>query len=247
MSVLLNIIVATFVVSLISFAGAFSLFFKEKIISRILLFFVTFSAGALMGAAFLDLLPEAIELAGLSENNIFNTFIYLLFGFCVFFVLEQFIKWHHHHSLHHPHIAPFSYLILVSDGLHNFMDGLIIAASFSANFHLGIVSTFAVMAHEIPQEIGDFSVLIYGGFKKKTALVINFLSGMIAIIGGIIGFFLTEFLSGTYGLLAFAAGNFLYISASDLIPEIKEETGGIKSLVHFLVFLAGIAFIAILK
>lgn len=230
------ILVATFLVSLISFVGVLILFLKDKLLNKIILVLVSFSAGGLMGAAFFNLLPEA----GFSPN----VFLYLIFGFCAFFILEHFIKWHHHHSTQHPEIAPFSYLILIADGLHNFIDGLIIAGSFLASFQVGIIATLAVAMHEIPHEIGNFSILIYFGVKKIKALFLNFLSAVAAVLGGIIGFFLFKNIAGGIPfLLAFAAGTFLYISASDLIPEIKQESNSKNSAVNFLVFILGLALI----
>jgi len=167
MTTLYWIIFATFIISLISFIGALVLFLKEKILDKILVLLVFFSAGALLGGAFLHLLPEAIIDAGAESKTLLNIFLYLIFGFCLFFVLENFIKWHHHHSTRHPDIMPFSYLVLVSDGLHNFIDGLVIAGSFLISFPIGVVTSLAVVLHEIPQEIGDFAILIYGGIKKQ--------------------------------------------------------------------------------
>ena len=232
----------------IAFIGALTLFLKEKLLDKILLSLISFSAGALIGGAFLHLIPEAIVQVGLEETALLKIFLYLIFGFCFFFILEQFIRWHHHHALHHPEIAPFSYLILVSDGVHNFIDGLIIAASFVVCFPVGVATALAVAFHEIPQEIGDFGVLVYGGFKKVQALFLNFLSAIVAIFGGIVGFFLAEKIGQSIVfLLPFAAGNFIYIAAADLIPEIRHKASDKKSIINFFVFLLGIAFMLLLK
>ncbi|MDO8265227.1 MAG: ZIP family metal transporter [Candidatus Parcubacteria bacterium] len=242
MSEFFLIILSTFIVSLISFVGVFTLFLKGGILDRILLILVSFSAGALMGDSFFHLIPEAIEKTGIEGNSLLIVFLYVIAGFCVFFVLEQFIRWHHHHTMEHPEIVPFSYLILISDGLHNFIDGLIIAGSFIVSFPVGLATVFAVIFHEIPQELGNFGVLIYGGFGKKKALILNFLSAIIAILGGIVGFVLFKTIGGSIlFLLPFAAGNFIYIACSDLIPEIKSRKTDMKtSLIHFLVFFLGI-------
>ncbi len=173
--------------------------------------------------------------------------MFLLLGFCVFFVLENFIRWHHHHSISHPEIKSFSYLILISDAMHNFIDGVVIAASFMVSLPIGIMTSIMVVLHEIPQEIGDFGVLIYGGFKKTKALFLNFLSGVTAIFGGIVGYFLAEKIGDSIVfLLPFAAGTFIYIAASDLIPEIKEK-GSKESMINFLVFLLGIGLMVLMK
>ena len=244
---LIYILIATFVISLISFVGALTLFLKRDFLNKILLVLVALSAGALIGGAFLHLLPEAITEVGLNEGEILKVFLFVLFGFSTFFILEQFINWHHHHDcVSCEKVAPFSYLILISDAVHNFIDGFIIAASFVIALPVGIVTTLAVALHEIPQEIGDFGVLVYGGMKVKKALTWNFLSALVAVIGGIVGFFLSGFMgeSMVY-LLPFAAGNFIYIASSDLIPEIKHKNE--RSVIYFLVFLAGIALMLLLK
>ena len=249
MSVLFYILISTFLISLISFVGVLTLFLKEEILKKILLVLVAFSAGALIGGAFLHLLPEAIMEVGLGEYQLIKIFLYFISGFCMFFILEQFISWHHHHATQHPEIiAPFSYLILVSDGIHNFIDGLIIAASFMVSLPLGTATVLAVVFHEIPQEIGDFGVLVYGGFKKAKALLLNFLSGILAILGGIAGFLLSEKIgSSVIFLLPFAAGNFIYIACSDLIPEIKQKEVSKKSIIYFFTFLLGIALMLVMK
>jgi len=248
MSVLFYILISTFLISVISFIGVFTLFLKEKLLDRILLILVAFSAGALIGGAFLHLIPEAIEKVGLEGNSLLKIFLYLIFGFCIFFILEQFIRWHHHHATRHPEIAPFSYLILISDAVHNFIDGLIIAASFVVAFPVGVVTVLAVAFHEIPQEIGDYGVLVYGGFKRVNALFLNFFSASAVIFGGIIGFLLSEKIGQSIiFLLPFAAGNFIYIAASDLIPEIKHKESFKRSINYFLVFLLGIVLMLLLK
>ena len=248
MGILFCILVSTFLVSLIAFIGILVLFLKEELLNKILLILVAFSAGALIGGAFLHLIPEAIEKVGIDEAALLKIFLYLIFGFCTFFILENFIRWHHHHAIEHPEIMPFSYLILVSDSIHNFIDGLIIAASFVVAFPIGIATTLAVVLHEIPQEIGDFGVLVYGGFKKVKALFLNFLSAIFAIFGGFLGFLLSEKIGDSIiFLLPFAAGNFIYIASSDLLPEIKHKESLKKSLIHFFVFLLGIVLMLLIK
>jgi zinc and cadmium transporter len=246
MTIFLNIIIATFLISLVAFIGALTLFLKEKLLDKILLFLVAFSAGALIGGAFFHLIPEALEIVGL-ENSL-NIFLYVILGFCAFFILENFIKWHHHHAREHPKIMPFSYLILVSDAVHNFIDGLIIAASFVSSFSIGIITTLVVALHEIPQEIGDFGILIYGGIKKRRALFLNFLSAVSVVLGGAVGYFISEKVESLiFFLLAFAAGGFIYIASSDLIPEIKTRRAIKNSASYFLVFLLGITLMWFLK
>ncbi len=243
MDVLFLIILATLFISLFSFIGAFALFLKEKLLNKILLPLVSFSAGALMGGAFFHLLPESLQ----ETDNILKIFLFVVLGFLLFFILENYIKWHHHHSLSHPGIKPFSYLILISDGIHNFIDGLIIAASFLTSFSTGIASSAAIAMHEIPQEIGDFSVLVYGGFKKKEALILNFLLAIPAIGGGLVGFFLHKLIGDNIiFLLALAAGSFIYISASDLIPEIRHNDQKKQPLGNIIFFLVGLGLMLML-
>jgi len=235
-------------ISLIAFVGAALLFLKEELLNKILLILVSFAAGALIGGAFLHLIPEAIEGVGIEEKSLLKIFLYLLFGFCTFFILENFIKWHHHHAKEHPEIKPFSYLILISDGVHNFIDGLIIAGSFIVSVPLGIVTALVIAFHEIPQEIGDFGILIYSGFEKIKALFLNFLSAITIVFGGIFGFLLSERMGNSMiFLLPFAAGSFIYIACSDLIPEIKHKVSPQKSLIHFFVFLLGIVLMLLIK
>lgn len=244
---LIYILIATFLISAIAFIGVLALFLKQEILNKILLALVSFSAGGLIGGAFLHLLPESIERVGL--DRLLEVFLFLIFGFSVFFILEQFINWHHHHDcVSCEKVAPFSYLVLISDGVHNFIDGLVIAASFIISFPVGLITVLAVILHEIPQEIGDFGVLIYGGFKRSRALFLNFLSGLVAMAGGIIGYFLSgEIGDSIVFLLPFAAGNFIYIAASDLIPEIKQKKQSQDCILCFFIFLLGIILMLLFK
>lgn len=234
-STLLWIVLSTFLVSLISFIGILTLAIKQKVLNKILLHLVSLSAGALMGGAFLHLLPEAVE-----ESENFNIFLYVLVGFILFFLIEKLLHWRHCHK-QNCSIHTFAYMNLVGDCIHNVIDGLIIAAGFITNTQLGIVTTLAVAMHEIPQEIGDFGVLVYGGFKKTKAVFLNFVCALTAILGGILGYLLSgNITSFSMFLLPFAAGGFIYIAASDLIPEIKKEINIKSWTITFLVFLLGI-------
>ncbi len=248
MSILTWIIGTTFIISLIAFVGALTLFLKEKLLNKILLVLIAFSAGALIGGAFLHLMPEAIIEVGIDEASVLNVFLYFLLGFCVFFILEQLIRWHHHHTTTHPEIMPFSYLILISDGIHNFIDGLVMAASFMVSFPMGIVTALAIALHEIPQEIGDFGVLVYGGFKRDKALILNYISATTVVFGGIAGYLLYAWMGKSIVfLLPFAAGNFIYIASTDLIPEIRYKESLKKSLIRFCIFLTGIGLMLAVK
>ena len=173
---LLWILSATILVSLISLIGVFTLAMKTKILDRILFLLVGFAAGGLIGGAFLHLLPEAIEQCAGDQ-----VFIYALIGFTAFFLMERYLYWRHcHQGVCDVHT--FTYLNLVGDGVHNFTDGLIIAASFVTDFRLGLVTTLAVIFHEIPQEMGDFGILVDGGFTKSRALFFNFICHIILIL-----------------------------------------------------------------
>jgi zinc and cadmium transporter len=238
MNILFLILVTTFLISLIAFIGALTLFFKEKFFEKILLLLVALSAGALIGGAFLHLIPESIEMF---EN--FNIFLYVLFGFILFFFIEKILHWRHCHykSCDAHKISTFAQMNLVGEGVHNFIDGLIISASFMVDVSLGITTAFVVALHEIPQEISDFGVLVYGGYNKIKALILNFSIALMVVLGGLVGYFLIGLIDKlTIFLLPFAAGGFIYIAASDLIPEIRKETSLKKSLITFSVFLLGI-------
>lgn len=236
------IILSTLIIALISFVGTLAFFFKEEILKKIVLLLVALSAGAMIGGAFFHLLPESINELGL--NN--NVFISIIMGFSFFFLLEQFIQWHHCHKAPSEHVHPFTYLVLISDAIHNFIDGAIIGSSFMFSKNLGITTTLVVMFHEIPQELGDFGVLIHGGWKKTKALLFNFISALSVVLGGIMSYFFAQKFNVTI-LLPFAVGSFLYIACSDLIPEIKRHPKLKDSLLHFLFFILGIFIIIILK
>jgi len=237
-------LISVFLVSLLSFVGVLFLAIKEEKLKKLLLFLVSFAAGGLLGGAFLHLLPEAVEETGFS----LEVSLAILAGLLVFFVLEKFISWRHCHiptSKEHPH--PLAFMNLVGDGLHNLTDGVVIAASFLTNPTLGIATTLAVIFHEIPQEIGDFGVLIHGGFTRKKALLFNFISALMAIGGAILTLFLgTKFTGFIQLLIPFTAGGFIYIAGSDLIPELHKETNLAKSLVQMLGLILGIGIMLIL-
>ncbi len=236
-NILIWIISSTLLVCLLSLVGIIALLLKSKILNKILLVLVGFSAGALMGGAFLHLLPESLE-----ETKAITVSLFLLIGFSSFFLIERFLHWHHCHK-GTCKVHTFTYMNLFGDGVHNFIDGVIIAVSFITNIHLGIVTTISIIAHEVPQEIGDFGVLIYGGFTKAKALFFNFLSALTALVGALVGYFLSNTIEGIIpSILPFAAGGFIYIAASDLIPELHKEPDLKKSLLSFCFFVVGILF-----
>lgn len=230
-------LVSVIIVSLISLVGIVTLSLGMGTLKRALLLLVGFSAGGLLGDAFIHLLPEAAE-AGFT----LSLSLYALAGMVFFFIMEKFIHWRHCHiptSASHPH--PFAYMNLLGDMVHNFVDGLIIGASYLAGFSLGVATTIAVIFHEIPQEMGDFGVLIHGGFRPRRALLMNFLTALTAVAGVMVSLALGAFLGGlgTF-LIPFAAGGFIYIAGSDLIPELHKECGVGKSLAQLLMIVLGI-------
>lgn len=242
METLILIILATFVISLGALAGIFTLALHEDKLTKILLFLVSLSAGALMGGAFIHLLPEAAE-----EIEGGTLFAIVLSSFIFFFFVEKLFHWRHCHK-GECNVHTFGYMNLFGDAIHNFIDGLIIAATFLTDIRLGIISTLAVSLHEIPQEIGDFGVLLYAGFEKKKALIVNFLVALTVVLGGIVGYFSSFYLNNFIPyLLPFAAGGFIYIAASDLMPEIRKEASLKKSTLSFGIFLIGVAIMVVAK
>lgn len=234
--ILLQILISVLIVSLVSITGIFILL-RKKLLNKVLFFMVSFAAGTFLGVAFLDLLPEAFE-QGFKEIIP----IFILLGILSFFVLEKFLYWHHHHTEHkQKEVHVFTYLNILGDAIHNFLDGAIIAIAFMSNTALGLVTTIAVIAHEIPQEIGDFAILLYGGFSKAKALVYNFLTALTAIVGALVTYFYSSAIesSSTY-IIAFVIGAFTYIASTDLIPEIQKEKDLKKSLLQFILLVLGI-------
>jgi len=235
------IILSSLFISFISFVGIISLAAKDEILDKLLLYLVGFSAGALIGGAFVHLLPEAVE-----RSTDLNIFLALSFGFFLFFLLEK-IVWRHCHK-RECQVHPFGFMNLIGDGVHNFIDGLVIAASFLSGIELGIATSLAVAFHEVPQEIGDFGVLIYAGLKKSKAFILNFITATMVIIGGIVGYYLSSLIGGSMiYVLPFTAGGFIYIAASDLIPELHKEVNPRKSLGSFAIFLLGFMFMLFVK
>ncbi len=228
--------VSVIIVSLISLVGVFTLGISDKWLSRMLHYLISFSAGALLGDVFLHLIPE------LSEKEFSpTTGMYFLLGVVIFFLLEKYILWHHAHDGHDEDIHATRYLTIFGDALHNFIDGLIIAASFLASVPLGIATTIAVVFHEIPQEIGQFAILVHGGWSKAKALLYNFVSALTAIVGAaIVLFFVPGIEDAPTFLLAFAGASFVYIAMSDIIPDLHKEKSVKKSIGQIAAFLIGI-------
>jgi len=242
-SELLNIIFATVLISSGSFIGVLTLALSQNFLSKILMSLVSLSAGTMLAAAMLHLLPESVEALGDTLP-----FQLTLLSFIGFFILERFLHWRHCHDKDHLTKHTMGTMNLIADAIHNFLDGVLIAASFSTGGGLGIIATLAIALHEIPQEIGDFGVLLHSGFTKRKALLYNVLVSLTAIAGGILGYIashtMTQFASY---LIPVAAGGFIYISASDLIPELKNETSTKRTALMIATFLLGVIIMMLVK
>ncbi len=241
MSVLATALLAVIIVSLISLVGVFTLSMRVERIRSILFLLVSLAAGALFGDAFLHLIPEAYEAAA----NPVNVSLAILLGIVGFLVLEKFLRWRHDHgeefSDGHEHTHPVGHLVLVSDGVHNFIDGLTIGVAFLVSPEVGIATTIAILLHEIPQEIGDFALLLHAGFSRAKALLLNLASALVAILGTLTAFFLAEQVATLVPfIIAFAAGNFIYIAGSDLVPELHKTTNPKKTALQLAALFMGL-------
>lgn len=229
-------------VSLISLLGAIFITWNREKLGKVIIYSLAFSSGVLLSSAFLELLPESVEL--LSEK----AFPIVLSGLVSFFCLEKLIHWHHHIEGDHEETGkPVAYLTLIGDAIHNFADGAVIAAAYLVSIPLGVTTTLAVIAHEIPHELSDFLILIHGGFSNKKALQYNFLSATTAIAGTLFVLLLaskSEWIEAY--LVPFAAGNFIYIASSDLIPELLKKRQGASSLLQVILLLFGIVLIPLI-
>lgn len=231
------------VVSLLSLLGASLIVFKKETLAEIITYSLAFSSGVLLGSAFLDLLPESVQRLSAAAYPL------VLVGIVVFFCVEKLISWHHHVEGDEARAEkPVAYLTLIGDGIHNFTDGAVIGAAYLASFPLGVTTTLAVIAHEIPHELSDFLVLIHGGFSHRKALVYNFYSATTAIAGTLLVLFAaTQYTSVEKYLLPFAAGNFVYIAASDLIPELLTKRKGTISVVQIVLLVAGVFLVPLVQ
>ena len=233
-------------ISLLSFAGVlFSLAFNRQQMQPLVFVMVGLAVGAMFGDTFLHLLPESFE----RSSSGLATSLYCLAGLGIFFVLEKFLLWRHDHADEHTHpIHPVGYLNLIADGLHNFMDGILIGASYLVSVPIGIGTTVAVCFHEIPQEIGDFGILLHAGFTRRQALWLNFGTATLAIAGAVlalmIGTWLTSF---SDSMLPLTAGGFIYIAGSDLVPELHKERQPGRAAIQLLAIGSGIGLMLLLK
>ncbi len=237
-------IIAVILISLISLIGLVALSLREKVLDGILFYLVSFASGAILGAAFFDLIPEAVELVEME-----TAIIYVAFGFIFFYLLERSIYWHHGHGHldgeqvqiseadDRAEVKSFIFLNLLGDGVHNLIDGMVIGASFIISIPAGIVTTLAVVFHELPQEMGDFAILVFGGLNRIKALMLNFITGLMATLGVLVTYLIFSSAQFIGFLVGFAGGGFIYISAAELIPELQKEKGMVKSVVQFVIFI----------
>ncbi|MFA6424665.1 MAG: ZIP family metal transporter [Phycisphaerae bacterium] len=236
-------IISVVIVSLVSVVAALPLLLKHKTPDRILLFLLSISVGVLLSTVFMDFLPESFE-----EGHSLRIALYILAGFLAMFILEKLVHWHHSKKCEseagHGHAYNLAAVNLIGDGIHNFIDGLVIAGSYAVSITLGITATISIIFHEVPQEIADFGVLLYSGLSKKKALIFNFLSATTAILGAICGLILAEKLHGfTHLIIPFAAGNFIYIAATNLTPQLHRHCGLKDSLLHIIAMVIGIGIV----
>ncbi|MEK7193990.1 MAG: ZIP family metal transporter [Patescibacteria group bacterium] len=222
----------------LSLIGGFLLLFKENFARRASLYLVSFAVGALLGAAFFDLIPEALELASLEKGSLI--FGAVLFGFLTLFTFEKLLRWHHCHDEKECEFYSIGPLVIFGDAIHNFIDGVIIALSFLVSLPLGIAASLAVFFHEVPQEIGDFGVLIHAGYSRAKVILVNILSSLTAPLGAVITYFISPiFIERLPYFLSFAAGLFIYIAATDLLPHIHRHTKP-SNLFHLFIIVLGI-------
>jgi zinc and cadmium transporter len=219
----------------IAMIGSVTLLLKPATLQKLLLPLVAFAAGSLIGGAFFHMIPAAVA----ADLSISEIGLAVVAGFSVFFILEQFLHWHHCQRAQADCKQPLTYLILIGDGLHNFLGGLAIAGTFLIDPRLGITAWLAAAAHEVPQELGDFGVLVHAGWSRSKALLFNVLSGLTFLLGGLVTYSFASQIDIAW-LIPFAAGNFLYIGASDLVPEVSRHAQPVAGLVHLAAFLTGI-------
>jgi zinc and cadmium transporter len=234
------IIVGGLLMSAIALVGSLTVVLKPATLEKILLPLVALAAGTLLGGAFFHMIPE-----GSSALEPLSAAAWLVGGFAVFLAMEQFLHWHHSHGTAPSGRKPVTYLILIGDAVHNFLGGLGIASTFLLDPRAGIIAWFAAAAHEIPQELGDFGVLVHGGWPKRRALTWNFISALTFPLGALLAYLAAQRFD-VAGLVLFGAGNFIYIAASDLIPEIKSQASLRAAISHFACFAAGLMLMFIL-
>lgn len=234
------------VISLCSLAGTLLLTSRERFVAKAMVYLVAFATGAVLGIVFFHLLPEVMES---TEPRVGS--LYVLGGVLLAFCIEKFIHWHHCHNVDHhdeeegKHTHPVGSLIIIGDSLHNFIDGMLIASAFFVSVPLGIATAIGIILHEVPQELSDIALLLHSGFSRAKAILWNTLSSCAAIVGALVAIAFSQWVEGIeLVLLPIAAGNFLYIATTDLIPELHKETRLAKSLQQLGLVALGIALMA---
>jgi zinc and cadmium transporter len=235
MSELAWIILGGLVMTSIALIGSVTFVLETRFLERLLRPLVGLAAGSLLGGAVFHLLPEAMSGGGQSA-----VLVWLAAGFTSFFAFELVLRRHHGHSLERPSRAPVTHLILLADALHNFLDGLAVASAFLVDVRVGLTTWVAAAAHELPQELGDFAVLVHGGWSPRQALLLNLLSASSFLLGGLLAYAVSFSLDVAF-LLPYAAGTFIYVAAADLIPETRSARTSGEGLASFLAFLTGLA------
>jgi len=241
--VLVYTLVSVGLVSLLSLIGIVTLSLREARLRKILIFLVAFAVGALFGDVFIHLLPESFE----KITSSLTVSLLVIIGFLLFFVLEKFIRWRHLGAAQTSRVQPVVTMNIVGDAVHNIIDGMLIAASFMVTVPIGITTTVAIVLHEIPQEIGDFGILVNGGLSVKRALFFNLLAALMAFVGAVITILIGAQIKdyGTY-LLPVTAGGFIYIAGPDLVPELQLEVKVVNSIWQFLALVMGVVVMALL-
>ncbi|NJO91680.1 MAG: ZIP family metal transporter [Chloroflexia bacterium] len=233
------------IVSLVAFIGILFLAFKTEKLQKIVFILVSFAVGSLFGSAFFVLIPESYHLM----PDSFVPGLMIVAGVLTMFILEKFIHWRHGHNVQYiPKEASLGYVSLMTDSLHNFVDGVLIASAWAVSPEVGMVTTLSVIIHEAPQEISDFGILIYAGFSKKRALLFNFLAAVTALLGVLFTAWLGHYFENiTNYILPMAAGGFIYLAGSDLIPQLHKEKSTKKNLIQFVAIVAGFAMMFVIS
>jgi zinc and cadmium transporter len=242
MTVLGWIVVSGLAMSAIALVGSITLLLSENTLRRAVSPLVALAAGSLLGGAFFHMLPAATR----RMPDLALVFLWTMVGFAVFLVLEQFLHWHHCHRMEADCRQPLGYLILLGDGLHNFLGGLGVAGVFLIDIRLGMMAWIAAAAHEVPQELGDFGVLVHSGWSRQRALLFNLLSGLTFLVGGLLAY-VAAGRGDIPFLVPFAAGSFIYIGASDLIPQVNRHHSVSGNVVHLTAFISGLCLLWILR
>ena len=239
-------LLSVLVVSAISLIGIAAISLSDRVVKRTIFISVSLAAGAMFGDAFIHILPEAFA----DPMRRLWTSTYVLTGILAFFVLEKFLRWRHAHEFENDSvraIEPVGYLSLFADATHNLIDGMLVGAAYTLSIPVGLATTIAIILHEIPQELGDFAVLVHAGFSRGRALVFNLLSGLLAIVGTIVSLAASQYvMSFSEFMLPFTAGGFIYIAGSDLLPELQKERKPWRSGLQLMALVSGVGLMYVL-